>query len=363
MSVSVSSAKAWPSARVPEGIPLPWLFRPVLALPGRSLWIAAAAVLLAVLLDLFWFNVAGLWHGFYTEGVPYWRHPIASLNVTYELGLGFVVLATIQLVRGIDEDVRQLAPALPPESLAQVRREVLGVSERSLRWGTALGIALMIFDLWIGYTQGEILRHSLLAQLWEIAREFLYTVWIVRVLAFGLISARRLSRVARERVHVDLLDLRPLEPFTRNGLRLALYWLLLWSIWVPAFATPSLDQRAFVALAVLIAIQVVLAGTAIAISTKGARERVRQTKHAALAEVRAAIARDRIAAIDPGHAGSAGAATRLPALLAWEARVAAVPETLVDSEALGRMGLYVLIPLGSWVASAAIEWVFNWLMQ
>jgi hypothetical protein len=102
MSVSISSTEAPPRARVPEEIPLPWLFRPVLALPGPSLGIGAAAVLLAVFLDLAWFNASGLWQGFSTEGVPYWRHPLASLNVAYELGFGFSALALIQLVRGAD---------------------------------------------------------------------------------------------------------------------------------------------------------------------------------------------------------------------------------------------------------------------
>jgi hypothetical protein len=165
--------------------------------------------------------------------------------------------------------------------------------------GTALGFALVILDLWVGYSQIETLHHPVLAQIWIITREFLYTVLIVRVLAFGLICARRLSGVARKRLHVDLLDLSPLEPFTRHGMRLALYWLLLWSIWVPVFWTPSLDERAFVAMAVLIGLQVLLAVAAIAIPTQGARERVREAKRAALAEVRAAIGLDRIAVIDP----------------------------------------------------------------
>src|SRR5262245_20219014 len=102
MSLSVSSANAAPRARVPDDIPLPWMFRSVLALPGPSLGIGVAAVLLAVFLDVFWFDASGFWRGVYTEGVPYWLHPLASLNVAYELGLGFSVLALIQLVRGTD---------------------------------------------------------------------------------------------------------------------------------------------------------------------------------------------------------------------------------------------------------------------
>jgi hypothetical protein len=114
----------------------------------------------------------------------------------------------------------------------------------------------------------------------------------------------------------------------------------------------------------VIAIQVLLAATAIGDRHRRVRAHaVRETKRVALAEVapRRSIA-IRIAAIDPRHPESAGAAARLPGLLAWEARVAAVSETLVDADALRRMGLYVLIPLGSWVASAAIEWLFNSLM-
>jgi hypothetical protein len=90
---------------------------------------------------------------------------------------------------------------------------------------------------------------------------------------------------------------------------------------------------------------------------------VRETKRAALREVRAAIGRDRIAVIDPGNPGSADAAARLPALLAWEARIAAVSESLVDADVLRRMGLYLLIPVASWLGSALIEWLLGAVLE
>jgi hypothetical protein len=40
-----------------------------------------------------------------------------------------------------------------------------------------------------------------------------------------------------------------------------------------------------------------------------------------------------------------------------------VPESLVNSEVLRRMGLYLLIPLASWLGSAAIEWLLDKLLN
>ena len=50
--------------------------------------------------------------------------------------------------------------------------------------------------------------------------------------------------------------------------------------------------------------------------------------------------------------------TRVDELLAWEARIDAVREWPLDTTAVARFALYLLIPLGSWSAAALVErWI------
>ena len=46
---------------------------------------------------------------------------------------------------------------------------------------------------------------------------------------------------------------------------------------------------------------------------------------------------------------------RLPGLLAWEGRVEAVSEWPIDAATLRRPGIFVLLPLGSWIGGALVE--------
>jgi hypothetical protein len=101
----------------------------------------ALAVLLAVLFDLFWFNVAGLWHGFHVEGVPYWRDAAREPERRRTSWvLGFVILATIQLVRGADQGPATARPAAsgPNRSRRSGARFSASRSETS-GWGPLSG--------------------------------------------------------------------------------------------------------------------------------------------------------------------------------------------------------------------------------
>jgi hypothetical protein len=335
----------------------PWSFRHILGLPGSPLAIGAGAVLLSLVVDAAWFNASGLWQGYRVEGIPVWLHPYGSVSLMYAAFLGFGAVALIYLVRGADRDLSQLGPALglEPGPLAEVRREVLSVPARSLRAGTALGLAVAAFDVWVMFTFVDLELYTFLSLVWVVVREVLYNVLVFRVLTWAIVVALRLSRLARERVRVHLVDLGSLRPFTQNGVRLALFWLLLWAVWVPLLFVSPVEGNALMAFSVLIGVGIALSAVAIAIPTLGARRCVREAKAAELADVRGAIERDRGAALDPNHPDRAAAADRLPGLLAYEARVAAVPAWLLDSHSLRRVALYLLIPVASWVGGAMIE--------
>jgi hypothetical protein len=359
VSTAASEAASAPEPDLGRYPWLPWTFRFVLALPGPSIAIAAGAMLLAATIDVGWFSASGMWHGIYVAGVPFWLDPVAYNNLLYDLSLGFSVLALIHLVRGAERDLFDLEAALPFDS-ESLRREVLGVPHRTLWIGTATGLAIALIDIVYLYTEFELAVFPPLAQVWVLFREFLYDVLLCRVLIWGAAAAHRLSRLVGTSVRIDLLDLAPLRSFSHNGVRLAFFWLLLWSVWTPfLLIEPALDSELFVAIAFMISIQIAFSAVALVIPTRGARKRLRDAKAAELRTVRDAIARDRAAVLDPRDPGSAAAATRLPGLLAWESRVAAVPESLLDAGSLRRLGFYLLLPLGSWVASALIQHVVD----
>jgi hypothetical protein len=196
-----------------------------------------------------------------------------------------------------------------------------------------------------------------------VTREILFDVLIFRVLGWAVIVAVRLSRLARDRARVRLVDVRELQPFAQNGIRLALFWLLLWAIWVPMLFVNSLGENALIAGSVLIGVGIILSSVAIAIPTLGAHRCIREAKVAELAEVRLAIERDRRAALDANHPDSAAAATRLPGLIAYETQIAAVSAWLLDARSLGRVGLYLLIPVASWVGGALVERVVDTALE
>jgi hypothetical protein len=351
-----------------QNIWFPWTFRRILALPGSPLAIGAGAVLLCFILSAIWGNAAGEWQGIRLEGRLFFLHPLAVTDLFYAVYLGFALVALLYLVRGADRDLSRLGPALGLEAgaLEEVRCDVLSVSSRSLRAGTVAGLAVAAFDIWVVFALIDMERFNSPSAVYlvgVVTREILFSVLTLRVLGWAVIVAMRLSRLARDRVRVRLVDVRELQPFAQNGIRLAFFWLLLWAIWVPMLLAIPLGADALVAFLVLLGVGITLSAIAIVIPTLGAHRRIREAKVAELAEVRRAIERAREAALEANHPESAAAATRLPGLIAYEAHIAGAPEWLLDARSLGRVALYLLIPVASWVAGALVERVVDTALE
>jgi hypothetical protein len=168
--------------------------------------------------------------------------------------------------------------------------------------------------------------------------------------AASLRAAAVLSNLARARLEPELLDPRPLAPFVRQGLHTALLWLGL--VAVASFLL--LDERFGLVLLLLLVLASVMSALALLASLRGVRDRVRERKLEELGWVRARLADERE---QLGRAGEAAdrAASRIPGLLAWESRIGDVSEWPLDPPTLLRFGLYLGIPLGSWVGGALVE--------
>jgi hypothetical protein len=175
------------------------------------------------------------------------------------------------------------------------------------------------------------------------------------ILIYSRVSdSRRVSRLGREQVAVDLLDPPALTPFARLGLQNALIFIGAISIGLLFLA----DMGAAPGMAkVLVFVLVLSGGTAtivMLLPVLGIRERIRGAKREALEDCRARIRSVR----DAWKAGSSETRVQgagLADLLAYRSLIESVPEWPFNAPALRRLLLYLAIPLGSWIAGAMVE--------
>jgi hypothetical protein len=158
-------------------------------------------------------------------------------------------------------------------------------------------------------------------------------------------SARLYSSLTARHARVDLLDPASLRLLTRRGLRLAFFWF--GGSGIALLLAIDASSRGVVLSA--IAGTSALGVASLVLSTLGAHRRLRDVKLLELARVRAAIRRHREGLLEGDGAAD------LPALLAWEARIASVSEWPFDAPSLVRFGLLLLIPVGSWLGGALVE--------
>jgi hypothetical protein len=169
-----------------------------------------------------------------------------------------------------------------------------------------------------------------------------------------LTDSARLARVGREQLDVDLLDLEPLSPFTRHGLRNALLFMgslailaLLAVDWGTRPGLPLLISSSFL-------LSIVLGIVTLLLPVRGAHASIRDCKREELDACNAAIRVRRRAQANFDDVG-----TGLQELLAWRSFVESVREWPFDASTFTRFLLYLAIPLGSWLGGAMVERVVD----
>jgi hypothetical protein len=261
-------------------------------------------------------------------------------------------------VQGARRALEELAPAIrcTPTELAALREEAGRFEPRALRRAGLAGVGLMLLvplatnlelDTWaVWLLPSEAVFHRLLLPGigWFGAR-FVYAV---------LTESQRLSRIARERVAVDLLDLRPLAPLARQGLRQALLVAGLLSLLSLALIDRDVAPALWMVLACGLAASGSLSLAALALPVRGARAAIIAAKQAELERVDTDLRRAR--------EGQAPAGRSLADLIAWRSLVAAVPEWPFDAPTLLRFALYLAIPLGSWLGGAVVDRLVDTLL-
>lgn len=183
--------------------------------------------------------------------------------------------------------------------------------------------------------------------------------WSARLMALMLIDSRRHSRLARRIARIDLLDLRPLEPFARFGLSNALRV----TGFVALFAFLLIDLGRYGLLVLFIAALTVLFATAaLLLPVRGIHRRIRQAKQAELHAVHAGIRGDAAALHSSALAGR-DTTPSLADLVAYRELVAATREWPFDASTFMRFVLYLMIPLGSWLGGAFVERLVDAALQ
>lgn len=272
-------------------------------------------------------------------------HPGGRGNLVLALLIAFTYGAGHFEQRSIPNDLRQLQPLLQPSGTALASR-AKGMSglrrtvvRRAAVAGAAIGCAIQLLP------DFEIRDGTEAVQL--VFMTALFSLLMVRAFE-SLWTTRRLSELGRSHTNVRLFDSGPIHVFGRVGLRLSRNWFIGSTIASLLF----IDTANPTTVAVVLVMTYSLAVLTLVFPALGIHENLRDLKRRELTRARRAI-EEESAALFAAEAANPGG--RLPALVAYEARVEAVHEWPFDAPMMLRFVLLALIATGSWVGGAVVE--------
>jgi hypothetical protein len=278
----------------------------------------------------------------------------------FATALGYFLMMATYVARGTFRDLDALRPVLRggADTYAELREQFTEFQRRRLWIGgvVACVIGIVLAELavqrWTRLLTDEwTLRGPCVA-----AIVLLCWVTIGWIAVYLIDTARLYSRIGERRVAVNLLDLSPLAPLTRHGLRIVLLLTVAAAanvtFWVPEATHES--GAPLVAWGVGSFASLLLAAAVLILPVRGLRRHIQARKAEELAKIREDIRIDHRLVAQRGP-DSAEAAARLPGLTVMEKRIESVREWPFDAPTLTRFFLYVAIPLGSWVGGALVE--------
>ncbi len=272
--------------------------------------------------------------------------------------LAYVPTAWTYALRGVRRTLVELRPALlcSDDEFRSLLESVGHLDRRVLRSVALVGLAAGVLAPVVADQSWEVYRLDVIVPepTWHrVAAPLLG--WLLLSFFYAIVTeSRRLSRVGRDRVRVDLLDRGPLVAFARQGLRNALLTVGFLSLVALLLLDLTVAPGFVWILLTLLGLSGLLAGVGLVLPVRGVRQSIRKTKQAELAWIASELARarDRLAAV-PREA--APPASGLADLVAYRSLIAAVPEWPFDPPTLARFGLYLAIPLASWLGGAVVE--------
>jgi hypothetical protein len=289
----------------------------------------------------------------------------ARIAIVHCLLVAFLPTAYVYLLRGSQQAPAQLRPVLAcsDREFAELTRAVGTYTSGGPFFSGLVGVA---FLAWINFeTTPEAYRFAWQQwspeAWWHRALGLPMGWWIGRFTYATLAESNRLSRLARRLTSIDLLDLRPLAPFTRRSLANALLVVGLASIaslllLESGFVGPVLESR-FVGLTVGIWVfTAAVSAGCVVLPVRGVHHRIRSAKQAELDWCRDALRRAR-AALTGGRGDPDRG--RMDELVAYLKLVEGVREWPFDISTVLRFSLYLMIPIGSWLGGAMVERLVN----
>lgn len=277
---------------------------------------------------------------------------VASISTGYTLGVWRWINASV--VRDLDElGVLPVTEATNPDLIYAVEPERMHRSRLAGLAGVCFFVATIEVPGAIAGAPFGAAWASLHALSYMLFLGVLF-FWVAGRAAYFSIS-RSPFRQALEQLEIDLFDRKALDVFGRIGLRNALIWVLGISIGMLAFVNPELRIReSLIVLIPLLLVTTAIVVAAMVLPMRGLHEHIVAEKRAELERVEQAIRGDATALAD-SHIADRDPPPSLADLIAYKGLVESAPEWPFDGSTLRRLGLYLLIPLGSWVGGALVE--------
>lgn len=312
--------------------------------PALGGLLIAAAVLLAYLA---WAGLTGPWEPEGSTGQLWFELLQAVL-------IGYAPAAAAISLRGGLRDLDDLRDALQLSAVGFEReRRALVQFPRgrlllAVLTGAAVGAAIPFNPSgWMGGVRPGLGDPFFV---WALLRNVLMLGLYGATVYYGVELARRFSRIGGQLARVDLLDLTPLRPFARQGLRSVLLWVVLSALLSLLFLAPWSSDPAIGFLALVFA----LATALLLLPAWGVHQRILATRQAELARIRELLRVGRLGLLEPA-AGGGIPPGHIADLVAYEDRIASVPTWPFDLSTLVRFALYVALGLGSWLGAAVVE--------
>ncbi|MDJ0919007.1 MAG: hypothetical protein QNJ05_14695 [Woeseiaceae bacterium] len=189
---------------------------------------------------------------------------------------------------------------------------------------------------------------------WHRITTVFFVWWMACFCHVLVVDSLRLSRLSTRIKTVDLLDLRPLQPLTRQGLANALLVIGMVSV-LSLFA---IEARYWPVLLGFWLAFILLAWVGMMLPLRGIRKTIRTAVEQELdwSEHRLKVSRDALKSGD-------GDKSSLAEVVAYKATVESVRNWPFDHLTLIRFALYLLIPLGSWLGGAFVERGLDLVLQ
>jgi hypothetical protein len=353
---------AWTAA--PTSKPFGWTLRIYDAVPAAAGW--TGAMLALALYSVFLVVEAGLGRTpIRLEGGLLDHSGEALITLLLCAVLAYLCTATVSTVREAPRATRRVRDVLAgsDRELDALEAEASVRPRHTLLLAGLLGAGVSLFFPFLEVGQEGWAPYDWRAWTPESTWHRILTPWIGwwtgRLVAVMLIDSRRHSSLARRIKAIDLLDLRPLLPFARLGLSNALRVVGIAAL----FSFLLIDVTRYGTMVLLLAgLTVASATTALLLPVRGVHLRIRAAKLEELERVNRAIRGDAEALRGSALAGRASTPS-LADLVAYRDLVDSAREWPFDASTFRRFGLYLLIPIGSWMGGALVERLLDLLLE